>query len=144
MAHHCEATLITCEDFRLHLRADGRNYMAEFIKSLDIDCDLITRGGGIQDIVRPKNSGFIESLLRDLEVSVKLHQVKTIYLVNHTDCGAYASFNFTDAEAEYRQHIEDLYDAAKIIAKVYPQMMIKKFLFVLAPGKDDVFSIEEI
>ena len=49
--HKCEAAVITCEDFRLHQRKDGRNYIANFIKSLGVDADLITRGGSIQDLV---------------------------------------------------------------------------------------------
>ncbi|NCO79712.1 hypothetical protein CO116_01240 [Candidatus Falkowbacteria bacterium CG_4_9_14_3_um_filter_38_19] len=34
MSHHCPAAVITCEDFRLHQRLDGRNCLAEFIRDL--------------------------------------------------------------------------------------------------------------
>jgi len=108
MKHTCQAALITCEDFRLHQRKDGRNYVAEFINKLGIDCDLITRAGGVQDIVRPKNTGFLGSLLRDIEVSVKLHKVNTIFLLNHEDCGAYQDINFNSRQEELKQHKKDL------------------------------------
>lgn len=58
MSHYCKACLVTCEDFRLHQRKGGRNYIAEFIKNLGVDCDLITRGGAVQDLVRPSSGGF--------------------------------------------------------------------------------------
>ena len=114
MLHKCESALVTCEDFRLHQRKDGRNYITGFIKKIYSDCDLITRGGGIQDLVRPVNSGFSGSLLRDIEVSVKLHQVSTIYLVNHEDCGAYGSMDFSTRDKEIAQHKKDLEDAKKL------------------------------
>ncbi|MEA3398414.1 MAG: hypothetical protein U9R06_01580 [Patescibacteria group bacterium] len=41
--------MITCEDFRLHQRKDGRNIIAEFIKDKEIDCDVITRDEAIKD-----------------------------------------------------------------------------------------------
>lgn len=144
MSHKCEAALITCEDFRLHQRKDGCNYVADFIKKLNIDCDLITRGGAVQDLVRPKKENFDFSLLRDVEVSVKLHSAKIIYLLNHEDCGAYSGMNFATREEELEQHYNDLAIAKKIISARFPEAEIRLYFAELGIGTNDVFKIKEI
>ena len=144
MAHHCHCALITCEDFRLHQKKDGRNYLSDFIKTLDKDCDIITRGGAIQDLVRPKTPGFAESLLRDIEVSVKLHDIKILYLVNHTNCGAYGHFGFTDSNEEKNRHAQDLKAAKTKILGIYPHLEVKAMLFELQPETSDIYEIKEL
>lgn len=143
MSHRCPAALITCEDFRLHQRQDGRNYVADLLKNIS-DCDLITRAGGVQDLVRPAQPGFDKSLLRDIGVSVNLHNASTIYLLNHEDCGAYSSFGFSSREAELEQHKEDLLAAKELILKQFPGKEIKLFFAELEPGSGDKFLIKEI
>ena len=140
MAHLCEAAVVTCEDFRLHQRKDGRNFIAEFVKGLDIEADVITRGGCIQDMVRPK-PGFADSLLRDLGVSVNLHKVKLIYVIGHEDCGAYAHFNFPSREKEVAQHWQDLAEAKAVIEKAYPGVQVKTLFAELEPGSKDRFRL---
>ena len=142
--HHCEGALITCEDFRLHQRKDGRNYVAEFVKKLGMDCDLITRGGAVQDIVRPPQQGFRESIFRDEGVSDKIHKAGTIILLNHEDCGAYASFKFASRKKELAQPHEDLHSAKKILLDKFPGKQIKLYFAELEPGSSDVFTIKEV
>lgn len=141
MAHKCGAALITCEDFRLNQRKGGRNCIAEFIKKLETNCDLITRAGGVQDLVRPEDQGFFKSLLRDLRVSVELHETKTVHLINHEDCGAYSSLNFSSREEELEQHKKDLKTAREIISKEFPGMEVKLYLAELEPEPGDIFVI---
>ena len=143
MAHYCEAALITCEDFRLHQRKDGRNYIAEFIRTLGEDCDLITRGGGVQDMVRPAEQGYCDCLLRDAEVSAKLHDATNIYLVNHEDCGAYGDMDFSSKQEEYGQHLEDLKKAKEVILKKFPDKNVQLY-FAALEGSPDVFNIRPI
>ncbi len=144
MSHKCEGAVITCEDFRLHQRMDGRNYIADFIKKQNIDCDLITRGGGIQDLVRPKEQGYRNCLLRDSDVSAKLHKCSVIYLVNHQDCGAYSGMNFTDKESELEQHIRDLKEAGDIVMDNFSEVEVKTYFAYLKEGSEDEFEIKEV
>lgn len=144
-SHHCKAVLVTCMDFRLHQRADGRNYTADFIRRLRIDCDLITRGGSIQDLVRSKEgSGFDKSLLRDSKVSAKLHQVETVYLINHEDCGAYGEMDFSSREEEIAQHEEDLKKAREIINEEFPDVKVELFFGDLKEGTSDEYSFRKV
>jgi carbonic anhydrase len=141
--HHCEGVVVTCEDFRLHQRKDGRNYIAEFMKNLGNDCDLITRGGGVQDLVRPKE-GFDKSVLRDIDVSDKLHAASKIFLVAHQDCGAYSTFGFKTKEEEFAQHKNDLVAAREILNKKFPGKENKIYFAWLKEGSQDEFEIKEI
>lgn len=135
MAHHCPVAIVTCEDFRLHRRKGGGNFIGEYIAWLKADCDLITRGGCIQDLVRPKK-GYDDSLLRDLAVSVELHQVQTIHLIGHEDCGAYAHFKFPDRETELVQHQADLRQARRIIQQRFPGVTVLLRFAKLTSGAD--------
>lgn len=87
--HNCEAIIITCIDYRLqefindwiYKRFNGRPY------------DRVALGGGIFDTFY---------VLRQIEISVKLHHVKKVILINHEDCGAYGE------AGTYNRHLEDL------------------------------------
>ena len=144
MSHRCEAALITCEDFRLHQRKDGRNYIADFIKERGVDCDLITRGGSVQDLVRPNGEGYRGCLLRDSNVSAELHGCRVVYLINHQDCGAYRGMDFNDIEEEVKQHISDLKEAREIILERFQDVRVETFFAYLREDSTDVFEIERV
>ncbi len=144
MPHYCQGALITCEDFRLHQRKDGRNYIAEFIKNLAIDCDLITRAGAVQDLVRPESRDFTTCLLRDTRVCRKLHEAEFVYLVGHEDCGAYSSLGFSTREEELNQHFQDLSEARKTIEANFPGTQVLEFFAYLQEGTEDVYEIKAL
>ncbi len=143
MSHYCKSAIITCEDFRLHQRVDGRNYIADFIRKIKSDCDLITRGGGVQDIIRSKEKGYCSSVLRDTEVSTKLHNAKEIYLINHEDCGAYGNQKFSSKEEEVDFHYQDLKQAKKTLLEKFPDKKIT-LCFGYLKEHPDVFEIKEL
>jgi carbonic anhydrase len=136
----CEGVIITCEDFRLHQRCDGRDYVAQFIKSLGEDCDLITRGGGVKDLA--EHCGDEGSVLRDCGISVNLHHAERIYLINHQDCGAYGSFSSPKEEKE--KHVEDLEEARNFLSERFPNARIRIYYAELEAGKDDSYLIREV
>lgn len=144
MPHHCEAALVTCIDDRLHQRPEGRNHIAEFIKDLRIKCALITRAGGVQDVVRPEQENFDLSVLRDGGVSIKLLNASIIFLINHENCGAYAAMNFSSRDEELKQHYSDLRAAKELLLKEFPGKKIKLFFAELEAGTSDVFIIKEV
>lgn len=138
--HECEAALITCEDFRLHQRKDGRNYVAEYILSLGVDCDLITRAGGVQDLLRPGGTGFADSVIRDGDVSHRLHKVDMILMLNHGDCGAYAGFGFKTLDDELRKHSQDIRRTLKMLHLLFPLKRLVGSFAELMPGTTDIFE----
>ncbi len=142
----CEAVIVACEDFRLHQRSDGSNLLAEFIKDLGYDCDVITRGGGILDYVRPHDvgHGFDGSVLRDLKVAVKLHDVKNIIIVGHEDCRAYGYLHFKCMESEMNRVQADMRIARNALKKEFPRVQVLLYLAKLVPGSVDRFVLEEM
>jgi len=128
-------------DFRLHRRADGRDALGKFVDQLGCDCDVIARAGAVQDIVRPPSEGQ-NTLLRDIGISVALHKIETIYLVNHEDCGAYGSHNLPDADAECAMHNDDLDAACGILRDKFAGIEVIPVLARLAEGSSDDYVIE--
>ncbi|HLM83813.1 MAG TPA: carbonic anhydrase [Candidatus Bathyarchaeia archaeon] len=138
--HECEAAIITCEDYRLHQRKDGRNYVAEFILSHGVDCDLITRAGGVQDLLRPGGAGFADSVIRDGDVSHRLHKVELILLLNHENCGAYAGFGFKVRDDELGRHHRDIRRTLRMLHLLFPKKRLIGSFAELVPGDSDNFQ----
>jgi carbonic anhydrase len=141
MVSTCQTCIVTCMDFRLHRRADGRDAIGTFVDSLGVDCDIIARAGAVQDIVRPAPEGE-NTLLRDIGLSIALRQTKTIYLVNHENCGAYNGHNLPDPAAECAMHYDDLETACEILHQKFADVEVIPVLARLVPGSDDDFVIE--
>jgi len=87
-------------------------------------------------------AGFDKSVLRDIEVSAKLHNAQQIYLINHRNCGAYGVFS--SLEAEFEQHKKDLILAREILERQFPDKEIKLYFAELINQEDDIFEIKEI
>lgn len=136
MEQQCNACLVTCADYRLHRRPDGRNLIGQFVANLDSDCDVLTRAGGVQDLVRPGAEND-RSLLRDLRLAVERHGVRTIYLINHENCGAYAGTTFNSREEELAHHWKDLADASRTVQRALPHVKIVTLLAELTDSEGD-------
>ena len=144
MFHIFEAALITCIDGRLHQRKDGRNYIAQYILSLGIDCDLITRAGGVQDLLRQAGRGSADSVIRDVDVAHRLHQVDSIICVNHQDCGAYNGFKFKSLDEELRRHSRDMKRTLKMFHLLFPKKWLTGSFAELKSETHDVFDIKKM
>jgi carbonic anhydrase len=141
----CEGVLITCEDFRLHQRPDGRNLTAELIKTLGFDCDLVTRAGAILDLVHPEETGhnFDKSVIRDTRVGVKLHQAKKIVVMCHEDCGAYGFLQLPHREARLARIRADMRLSMSLFGRHFPGKPVLLYLALLVPETTDQFKIED-
>lgn len=117
MAYHCCKLLVVhCIDFRL-----GRP-LKKYLEDQGIlgDCDLVSAAGAV------KNSEFI---LGQIDISFRLHQIKEVILINHTDCGAYGgSQNFASPEEERVFHIAEMKKAGDLIKNRFPTLKISLIL----------------
>lgn len=108
MAHTTNAIAVTCIDFRfqkfigswLHEHIGEGNY------------DRVAWAGGVIELA---------SILKQLEISVRLHQIKQVFLINHEDCGAYG------ASGTPEKHAQDLTNAKAEIIKRYPNLVINLY-----------------
>lgn len=74
--------------------------------------DRVTLAGGVFDLY---------AILKQIEISVKLHKIKKIVLINHEDCGAYGK------EGTPQRHAEDLKNAKSKIKQLYPDIEVETY-----------------
>ena len=101
MAHICSNALVRCMDFRLG------SAINEYMKNFELinDTDIISVAGAAKSIAQEEN-GFAEG---QIDLSKKLHSIKKVILMNHTDCGGYGGrAAFESDEAEISKDEEDL------------------------------------
>ena len=131
MSHHCSSALIRCMDFRL------TEAVNDWLKKNNLinDCDLISVAGITKVIADNPDSPEAQFVLKQFELSQKLHNSKTIYLMHHTDCGAYGGHkSFANLDEEIAKYKSDMEKTKEIINAKLPELEIK---FVLADIKDD-------
>lgn len=139
MSHTCSSALIRCMDFRF---TDAINKWLEE-KGIMNDCDMISVAGIVKVIADNPESPEAKYVLKQFELSKKLHATKTLYLMHHTDCGAYGGHKaFANLEEEKAKYLADMEKAREVIKSVAPDLEVK---FVLADIKEDgSVMIEEI
>lgn len=106
----CRAIVVSCIDYRL------RKHILKWTSATldDGGYDRVALAGGV------KNLPFV---LEQIALSVKLHHIDEVYLINHEDCGAYGE------EGTFAKHKKDLLFAKKIIRQKLPKLEI--FLYYL-------------
>ncbi|MBM3283847.1 hypothetical protein FJY90_06415 [Candidatus Gottesmanbacteria bacterium] len=103
-SHTCQAVVVSCMDFRL------QEMISRWaVKNIKGGFDRVAVAGGV------KNLPFV---LGQIELSVKLHQISSVYLINHEDCGAYGS------KGTFEKHREDLLVAKNALARKFPKLKI--------------------
>ena len=108
MNHIAEAIIVTCIDFRLQEAIN--KWISENLPPKTFD--RVAFAGGIKNI---------ETILGQIDISVRLHQIKKVILVNHEDCGAYGE------AGTYEKHVEDLKTAKEKVKTVYPNLEIETY-----------------
>jgi carbonic anhydrase len=113
MATQCDAIVVTCIDFRfqksIHDWLTGRVGYNNY--------DRVSLAGGVFDL---------PAVLRQVEVSDRLHQIKRVLLVNHEDCGAYGESG-TPA-----RHAADLRAAAQKLREEFPHLKVEAYYLHLS------------
>lgn len=127
--HNCKALIIKCMDFRL------TKPIAEFLEEREImgNCDVVSIAGAAKSIINPNKESEKEFVLKLIDSSQKLHNIDEVWLISHTDCGAYGgSENFNSAEEEKNQYIQDMKQARQEILNNHPELEIKMILAKLS------------
>jgi len=110
--HKCDALLITCIDFR-------------FVKHIKNWTNFYFEHKNYDHVSFAGSSKELDTILRQIEISVKLHDAVEVVLVHHEDCGAYGK------ESTERRHIADLKKAKTAILKKFPHLDVKLFYLML-------------
>lgn len=132
LLHSCDIFVLTCIDFRLHPQLENLLQQDFGFSSFD----FFAAAGAIKNLVEPEKPEDRDFILRQIVKSQKLHQIKKVILINHTDCGAYGGTKaFETPEVEEQKHFENLRVAEKIIKENFPQLEIILFLAGLSEGE---------
>ncbi len=105
---YCEALVIHCMDYRLQKYLNDwldTNYAAG-------KYDRVAIAGGALDI---------HSVLKHVELAVRLHVIKRVVLINHENCGAYG------IDGTYERHKADLAEAQRKVLKSFPGLQVEKY-----------------
>jgi hypothetical protein len=116
-SHHADAMILTCIDFRFpHLIVDYMDSLTPIGRPKTTYDHVILAGAslGVFSGVFPQ---WATTFWDHLAVSIKLHQIRQVYLLDHRDCGGYREFGAlpgTDQvpvgskkETEVHQHYMD-------------------------------------
>lgn len=106
--HHCEAVIVNCIDFRFQEYINnwiGENFAPKTF-------DRVAIAGGVFDL---------EYVLKQVEISKRLHYIKKVVLINHEDCGAYGETGTPE------KHAEDLRNAASSVKQQFPDLAVETY-----------------
>ncbi|TAL20686.1 hypothetical protein EPN90_00265 [Patescibacteria group bacterium] len=128
MSHHCRALVLHCIDFRLGKSI--KNFLQE--QELLGDADLVSLAGAAKNFVDPLAEPLV---MRQIEISKKLHGIREVYLINHTDCGAYGGRDkFASTTAEHNVLAGDLRTAAEMITAKFSDLSVKCWIAHIEGG----------
>ncbi len=117
MSHDCSTALVRCMDFRLESVTE--NYLKS--KNLINDCDIISIAGVAKNLIENPN-GFLAS---QIDISKRLHNIKTLIIMHHMDCGGYGGHDaFENTETERAFQIEQMQKAGQILKSKYPDLKV--------------------
>ncbi|MBN1915842.1 hypothetical protein JW796_02485 [Candidatus Dojkabacteria bacterium] len=129
--HKAKALVVSCIDFRFQL------YVQEWLKEKGYlgHCDEIVLAGSSRDMVKPLEEFHRDSLARQIDLSVKLHDPDEIIIIDHQDCGGYAQDGTIPGELpegeDKEKHVQYAGEIKEILEKKYPGKNIKNYYLSL-------------
>ena len=112
MSHVCDACIVTCIDFRF------QDYVRKFTNEnlAGKKFDLIGWAGSTKNL---------DLVMGQIDISVRLHQIKQVILIHHEECGAYG------AESTPERHAIDLKMAREKVLAAHPQLQVELYYLKL-------------
>lgn len=129
--HGVEALLFTCMDYRLlepialYMRRRGlaRRY------------DHVILAGASLGVLNDTFAGWAETFWQHLDLSIRLHEIRRLMVMDHRDCGAYKTLlgrDFAlDPEAETQIHRRHLIGLRARATEKYPDLAVDLLLMGL-------------
>lgn len=106
--HTCDALVATCIDFRFQKTID--TWVEENIGEGNFD--RVAIAGGIYDL---------DAVLVQVELSDRLHSIKTVVFMNHENCGGYGE------EGTDERHRSDLLAAKQTVNSRFPHLEVQLY-----------------
>jgi len=134
-----DALLLSCMDFRL--MDDIERYMSG--RGLRDKYDHIVLAGASLGALTDKYPAWRETFWSHVDISIQLHHIRRVIVMDHRDCGAYKVFlgeDFAkDAKKETAAHAAQLKKLSGEIKKKHPKLEVELLLMAL-DGKVEKIS----
>lgn len=118
--HHWEVLAISCIDGRFIKR------IVEWVSGKTGGVfDYRTEVGCSKSIIESEDDRL--RLFELIRVSIRLHSIKEIWLIDHIDCGAYGGSGDQSEDIEEKLHSEKLSLAGELVRKAFPELKIRSF-----------------
>lgn len=119
--HHWDVLAISCIDGRFIKRTV--DFIAEKTNGI---FDFRTEVGASKGVIFSVEDR--ERFFSVIDTSIKLHDIKEVWVFDHQDCGAYGgSAEHANAEEEKKFHLQKLDEAARLINVHYSTLKVRKF-----------------
>jgi carbonic anhydrase len=115
MVHKADAVVVACIDWRFQQYL--RRWTDENLPEKTFD--FIGFAGATKNL---------ETILGQIDISVRLHQIKQVALIHHEDCGAYGT------ESTPERHSQDLAKAKTAVLTKYPDLKVDCYYLHLDGG----------
>ncbi len=112
MAHIANAIVVCCIDFRFQKFI--RRFTDEKLPGKTFD--LVGYAGSTKEL---------DTVMGQIDISVRLHQITQAVLIHHEECGAYG------AESTPKRHGADLQKAKNAILAKYPNLQVDLYYMKL-------------
>lgn len=128
--HSCSSLVIRCIDFRI-APSKLTDLLAQAGVCQDGDYDLVSVAGAGKDLLSD-NKAERDFILKQINISKNLHDIKTIYILMHDNCGAY---NIADAATEDQVQSDDLCRLIIDLKKIVPGVEVKGYIIKGVPNQ---------
>jgi carbonic anhydrase len=129
--HQAKALVLSCIDFRFFTAE--RFFLAK--KNLWGEYDWTALAGASLAITGFPHPSDAEAFWDQLDLSYRLHQIHKVIVIDHQDCGAYASMidpNLSkEPERELQVHTDYLNQAFELISDRYPNLEVELYFATL-------------
>ena len=126
-----DALLLSCMDFRL--MDDIERYMTA--RGLRDKYDHIVLAGASLGAVTNKYPAWNKTFWEHLDIAIKLHNIHTVIVMDHRDCGAYkvilGEAHAKDHRVETDTHGVQLKKLKALINRKYPKLKVETLLMAL-------------
>lgn len=126
-----EALLLSCMDFRL--MDDIERYMSG--RGLRDKYDHIVLAGASLGVLTERFPAWNKTFWEHLDIAIKLHDIRTVIVLDHRDCGAYKVLvgpeHAKDPATEADAHTTQLRRLRAQIGEKYPQLKVETLLMSL-------------
>jgi len=127
MSHQCKALVFRCMDFRI--TASKFSALLSSLGYNDGDYDLVSLAGSAKACLSDV-AAEAAMVLKQIELSEKLHHTSEVVIFYHDNCGAYG---IADPAEEHQVQVEDLKKIADLASQKFPSLKIQAYIIKGVP-----------